>query len=67
LLREAAKVRRSGTKVTLLGPGREDLQAIGVNLMDPTRRVPVLETAIRTTHEVLEALDDADRDFEAAG
>ena len=35
MLGEAAKVRRAGTAVTMLGPGREDLEAIGANLMDP--------------------------------
>ncbi len=48
MLGEAAKVRRAGGSVTMLGPGREDLEVIGANLMDPSRRVPVLETAIRT-------------------
>ena len=66
LLREAAKVRRTGTHVTLLGPGREDLQAIGVNLMDPSRRVAVLETAIRTTADALEDIDDGRSSFEEA-
>jgi NTE family protein len=55
LEREAAKVRRHGTPVTLLGPGREDLETIGVNLMDPARRVAVLDTAYATTKAVLEA------------
>jgi NTE family protein len=64
LLREAAKVRRQGTQVTLLGPGREDLEAIGANLMDPSRRIRVLDTAIRTTAEAL-ARDVSD--VEAAG
>jgi NTE family protein len=52
-LHEAGKVRRSGTAVTLLGPGREDLQAIGVNLMDHRRRGAVLDTALRTTAAAL--------------
>jgi NTE family protein len=53
LQREAAKVRRTGTRVTLLGPGREDLEAIGVNLMDPSRRAKVLETSLRTSAAAL--------------
>jgi NTE family protein len=57
LLREAAKVRRRGSKVTMLGPGRADLEAIGVNLMDPSRRRTVLETSIRTTAEALDAVE----------
>ena len=53
VLHEAGKVRRQGTAVTILGPGREDLEAIGVNLMDPRRRVKVLETSLRTSAEAL--------------
>ncbi len=53
VLNEAGKVRRSGTAVTLLGPGREDLEAIGVNLMDHRRRGVVLDTALRTTAAAL--------------
>jgi NTE family protein len=49
LLQEADKVRRSGTAVTILAPGREDLSAIGANLMDPRRRERVLETSLRTS------------------
>jgi NTE family protein len=48
-LHEAGKVRRRGSSVTLLGPGREDLEAIGINLMDYRRRTAVLDTALRTT------------------
>jgi NTE family protein len=39
--------------VTLLGPGREDLEAIGVNLMDHRRRTAVLDTSLRTTAAAL--------------
>lgn len=53
LFREAAKVRAAGTRVTMFGPGPEDLQAIGVNLMDARRRLPVFETALRTTTAAL--------------
>jgi NTE family protein len=55
VLREAGKVRRRGATVTLLGPGREDLEAIGVNLMDHRRRTAVLDTALRTTAAALAA------------
>ncbi len=48
-LREVERVRRSGADVTILGPGPEDLEAIGANLMDLPRRHQVLDTAIRTT------------------
>lgn len=54
VLREAEQVRRSGTPVTLLAPGPEDLTAIGANLMDPTRRMEVLETSLRTTAGALQ-------------
>jgi NTE family protein len=57
LLREAAKVRRSGTRVTVLGPGREDLEVIGVNLMDPSRRGRVLDTSLRTSAAELAAAE----------
>lgn len=53
LLHEAAKVRRRGATVTMLAPGREDLKTIGVNLMDPRRRLQVLDTAQRTTADAL--------------
>jgi predicted acylesterase/phospholipase RssA len=49
LLREAAAVRASGTRVVMFAPGSEDLAALGANLMDPGRRRTVLETALRTT------------------
>lgn len=49
LLAEVKKVSSSGTKVTLLGPGAEDLAVIGANLMDPSRRDRVLDTSLRTS------------------
>jgi NTE family protein len=62
LLREAAKVRRAGTRVTILAPGSEDLEAIGVNLMDPARRERVLDTSLRTSAAALAAADTATAD-----
>ena len=53
VLHEAGKVRRQGTAVTILGPGREDLEAIGINLMDARRRRSVLETSLRTSAAAL--------------
>jgi NTE family protein len=53
VLYEAGKVRRRGSAVTVLGPGREDLEAIGVNLMDPRRRAAVFEVSLRTTAAAL--------------
>lgn len=48
---EANLVRKTGAKVTILGPGPADLEAIGANLMDASRRAKVLETALRTSTE----------------
>jgi len=56
VLREAGKVRAASaaaTRVTVVGPGREDLEAIGANMMDPGRRRRVLETSLRTSPEAL--------------
>ena len=53
VLNEAGKVRRHGAAVTILGPGREDLEAIGVNLMDARRRLRVLDTSLRTSAAAL--------------
>jgi NTE family protein len=52
-LTEAAKVHRSGTEVTILGPGPQDLEAMGANLMDVSRRPLVVETSLRTSAEAL--------------
>ena len=57
LLGEVKKVAATGTRVTLLGPGAEDLAAIGANLMDPRRRTAVLETSLRTSAAALRAPD----------
>jgi len=46
---EAQQVGRGGTSVTVLAPGPEDLAEIGANLMDPSRRLAVLETSLRTS------------------
>jgi NTE family protein len=53
LRREAAAVERTGTSVTILCPGPEDLAAMGANLMDPGRRRQVLETSLRTSARAL--------------
>ena len=66
VLREAEKVRAGGTRVILLGPGPEDLEAIGANMMDAGRRDEVLATSLRTSVAALRrgpgtyALDDTD-------
>ncbi len=53
LIGEVKKVAATGTRVTLLGPGREDLEAFGGNLMDPSRRTRALETSLRTSAAAL--------------
>lgn len=56
---EVRKVEAAGTRVTVLAPGREDLAAIGVNMMDGRRRTAVLETSVRTSRAALQALPTA--------
>jgi NTE family protein len=48
-LHEVDKLHASGTDVTVVGPGPEDLQAMGANLMAVDRRRTVLDTAMHTT------------------
>ena len=48
MLQEVIRVRKEGTTVHVLCPGPEDLEVLGANLMDPSRRVGVLDTALRT-------------------
>lgn len=52
-LREVGVVHAAGTEVTVLGPGPEDLEVMGTNVMDPGRRLDVLRTALRTSREAL--------------
>lgn len=49
VVREVEAVHRQGTDVTVLGPGPADLEAIGGNLMDLSRRPSVIETSLRTS------------------
>jgi NTE family protein len=58
-LAEAAVVRAAGVHVRMVGPGPEDLAAIGANLMDDTRRRHVLETAMRTGRGAWQRADEA--------
>jgi NTE family protein len=37
----------------MIAPGPEDLAAFGPNVMDPSRRELVLDTALRTTRTAL--------------
>ena len=53
LIHEAQSVSRGGAAVTVLAPGPEDLAEIGANLMDPGRRLAVLETSLRTSRAAL--------------
>ncbi len=57
-LHEVDKLRAGGADVTILGPGPEDLEAMGANVMDNSRRMAVLETSLQTSAE---ALRDPDR------
>jgi NTE family protein len=56
LVNEVHKVEATGTRVIVLAPGRDDLAAMGVNLMDPARRQRVLETSLRTSAPRLASL-----------
>ncbi len=49
VLSEVKKVATTGTTVRFLGPTAADLEVIGANLMDPTRRTAVLESSLRTS------------------
>jgi len=60
VLAEAATLRGSGTDVTLLGPGPEDLTAMGANLMNSRHRTAVLATSLRTSPEALRRAGSAD-------
>jgi NTE family protein len=53
LEREIRRVRAAGATVHTLMPNREDLAAIGVNLMDGRRRSLVLETSLATSERRL--------------
>jgi NTE family protein len=55
--REARRLSERGVRLLLIQPEQEDLHAMGINLMDPTRRVSVLETAIKTTSARLDESD----------
>jgi len=48
IMRDVARMRSHGVRVTVLTPGAEDLTVMGANLMNPRRRVAVLHTAMRT-------------------
>ena len=52
-LHEVALLHGGGTDVTVIGPGPQDLEAIGGNLMDVGRREAVLRTSLETTPAAL--------------
>lgn len=52
-LREMDKVRESGASVTMIGPGPEDLEKMGGNIMDLPRRQEVMNTSLRTSMQAL--------------
>jgi NTE family protein len=58
LTREISRVQATGANVVALTPGPADLSAIGINLMDSTRRERVLETSLQTSPPQLAALDE---------
>lgn len=49
VLTELQRLHADGADVTVLGPGPEDLEAFGANMMDVSRRPKVLETSLRTS------------------
>lgn len=53
-LAEVDELEAAGVQVTVLGPGREDLEAMGGNIMDGRRRLQVLETSLITSRMALE-------------
>jgi NTE family protein len=53
LTRDVRRVEARGARVTVVTPGPEDLVAMGANLMDPARRLRVLETSLRTSRDAL--------------
>jgi NTE family protein len=52
---EMALLRAAGASVYAIGPGPQDLEAIGANLMDARRRQLVLDTSLRTSTQVWHA------------
>lgn len=61
-LKEADKVRANGAAVTVVGPGPEDLEVMGGNVMDLPRRIQVLETSLRTSVQSLRDPENAGPD-----
>ena len=55
IVADVAKLRASGMRVVLLTPMAPDLEAMGVNMMDPARRTDVLDGAQETAAAQLRA------------
>jgi NTE family protein len=53
LVADAAALRADGKRVFLITPGADDLAVMGVNLMDPSRREAVFESARETSAAIL--------------
>ena len=53
--KEVNKLEKAGKRVIRLEPNAEDLKAFGFNMMDPTRRRRVLDTALETTAKTVQA------------
>jgi NTE family protein len=53
---EARKVRDQGTRVLILQPGADDVELMGLNLMNGTRRIEVMEQARRSVAQELRGL-----------
>lgn len=53
VLAEVRALAADGVRVVLITPGPEDLSAMGANLMDPRRRLAVMERALKTTEAAL--------------
>jgi NTE family protein len=60
LLRDVNSLRSLGVRVTVVTPGPEDLAVMGANLMDPRRRITVLETSLRTSAAALASPEHGD-------
>lgn len=54
-MREAGILHAVGTRVTVLGPDGADLDAIGADVMDSSRRLPVLVTSLTSSRASLRA------------
>jgi NTE family protein len=61
LVRQARALAARGKRVTVLTPGPRDLDAMGINLMDPRRKQAVLDVSFRTSADALARLDAAPR------